>query len=511
MNSSLRGPAAAGAVASLIVLITSMSPIRAQDSCPTLFRAEPGETLEEIASRCHRPLGDLFRANPALREARMPLDGLSVHIPENDDPSPLNWSAIGPAGTDSSANGHKDADFWTRDRGGRYEKAAGESTYLVREGDTLKTIAADLQLSLSEMLAANPDISDPDAVYAGELINVPGGATLVDTDSGRRFYHRYSIAPRITAIPTEDNTLRVIAVGLPPDTEVSLSAVRQSDNNAFATVRTSGSGSVKLDVPLPVQFAHQGNHIVVASVNGEVRATSKPIGTVASLGWPNPPEGGIRPASYSEDEDYDEERVGEPVTINGVVTPEGDHCPAVRDASGRLYTLATTNAVLHPGDVVTIDARVAPSDWCGKGIALAVNTLRLHENWTAAQAESPVSPPAIAEPPIATPPLSDQPRYRRQSDVTPNGSFGPAPSPAFGSAQGFTDVPANPEKIIRGVLTDEAPDCTTVRSDDGTLYSIPARLTSVMLGQRIEVKGHLAQRPACSIGVTFRAEDARKL
>ncbi|GCD99873.1 LysM peptidoglycan-binding domain-containing protein [Embleya hyalina] len=45
---------------------------------------------------------------------------------------------------------------------------------IVREGQTLSGIAASLGVSLSRLLAANPQISNPDQIYPGQRINIPG-------------------------------------------------------------------------------------------------------------------------------------------------------------------------------------------------------------------------------------------------------------------------------------------------------------------------------------------------
>lgn len=45
--------------------------------------------------------------------------------------------------------------------------------YLVKEGDTLSKIANAFDLTLEELLAANPQITDPDRVGIGDEIIIP--------------------------------------------------------------------------------------------------------------------------------------------------------------------------------------------------------------------------------------------------------------------------------------------------------------------------------------------------
>ncbi len=58
---------------------------------------------------------------------------------------------------------------------------AGSTPVVVQPGDTLSRIAARYDLPVVEMLAANPQITDANAIRVGELIGVPGDFRIVDT------------------------------------------------------------------------------------------------------------------------------------------------------------------------------------------------------------------------------------------------------------------------------------------------------------------------------------------
>ena len=47
------------------------------------------------------------------------------------------------------------------------------ATYTVRPGDTLSGIAERFGVSLDALIAANPQISDPDRIFPGQVINIP--------------------------------------------------------------------------------------------------------------------------------------------------------------------------------------------------------------------------------------------------------------------------------------------------------------------------------------------------
>jgi LysM repeat protein len=48
----------------------------------------------------------------------------------------------------------------------------------VEAGDTLSGIAAQVGVSLADLIAANPQITNPDSIYPGEPLNMPAGANL---------------------------------------------------------------------------------------------------------------------------------------------------------------------------------------------------------------------------------------------------------------------------------------------------------------------------------------------
>jgi LysM repeat protein len=52
--------------------------------------------------------------------------------------------------------------------------------YQIQSGDTLSKIAAQQGMSVNQLLAANPQIADPNMIYAGQLLTIPGGAGWAD-------------------------------------------------------------------------------------------------------------------------------------------------------------------------------------------------------------------------------------------------------------------------------------------------------------------------------------------
>ncbi len=102
-----------------------------------------GDTLSGIAARNNVSLGDLLAANPQIRNPNLIYPGQTVHLPGG---------------------------------GG----GGGEVT--VRSGDTLSGIAASNGVSLGALLGANPQISNPDLIHPGQTVKLPGGGGAATHD-----------------------------------------------------------------------------------------------------------------------------------------------------------------------------------------------------------------------------------------------------------------------------------------------------------------------------------------
>ena len=104
------------------------------------YTVQPGDTLSAIAARQGVSLQALEAANPQIRDFNHIYPGQVIHLP-----------------------------------GGGGAAASG-GNYTVKSGDTLSGIAARHGVSLSALLAANPQISHPDRIYPGQVIHLPGSS-----------------------------------------------------------------------------------------------------------------------------------------------------------------------------------------------------------------------------------------------------------------------------------------------------------------------------------------------
>lgn len=99
---------------------------------------QPGDTLSIIANRFGVTVENILRANPRLERQAFIFPGQIIHIPlQGVSPVPM------------------------------------ESLYIVQPGDTLTRIAVRFNIPVGALLQANPQITDPDLVYPGQIIAIP--------------------------------------------------------------------------------------------------------------------------------------------------------------------------------------------------------------------------------------------------------------------------------------------------------------------------------------------------
>ena len=60
----------------------------------------------------------------------------------------------------------------------RVPPATGGTKYTIKAGDNLYAIAISYGITLEQLLAANPEITNPGLIFVGQIINIPtSGAT----------------------------------------------------------------------------------------------------------------------------------------------------------------------------------------------------------------------------------------------------------------------------------------------------------------------------------------------
>ncbi len=103
------------------------------------YTVRSGDTMSGIAARHGVSLATLVAANPQIKNPNLIQVGQTVHLP-----------------------------------GGSGAAAPASSNYTVRSGDTMSGIAARHGVSLATLVAANPQIRNPNLIQVGQTVHIPG-------------------------------------------------------------------------------------------------------------------------------------------------------------------------------------------------------------------------------------------------------------------------------------------------------------------------------------------------
>ena len=107
--------------------------------------------------------------------------------------------------------------------------------YIVRQGDTFTAIAAQFQVGLAALTTANPQITDPDRIFPGQIITIPGpipaaGPAYVvqqgDTLTAIAARFRVGLAALITANPQINDPNRIFPGQIITTSAVAVAYVR---------------------------------------------------------------------------------------------------------------------------------------------------------------------------------------------------------------------------------------------------------------------------------------------
>ena len=126
----------------LVASFASTGSVMAWSGCASSITVQWGDTLSGIARLCGTTVGAIQAANPGL--GSWVYAGQVLYIPTGYTPAAPVY----------------------------YPTSSG-NIYTVRPGDTLAKIAARSGVSVSAILAVNPQIRNASLIYAGQCINLP--------------------------------------------------------------------------------------------------------------------------------------------------------------------------------------------------------------------------------------------------------------------------------------------------------------------------------------------------
>ncbi len=84
---------------------------------------------------------------------------------------------------------------------------------------------------------------------------------------------------------------------------------------------------------------------------------------------------------------------------------------------------------------------------------------------------------------------------------------------ALGIGAGVAAAGAEPNRHIAvvGTLTDEGFECQALRARNGKLYTLTGNLSGVQSGDRVRVRGRVAEVSFCMQGVTIEVTGVKEL
>ena len=198
----------------VLASVASTTPAFAVSACANSHVVRSGDTLGSIASYCGTSVAALRLANPGVgsliyagQTLTMPGyysdngNGYATYVVARGDT--LKSLAIR-FGTSTAylANLNGIANYNLIYEGQRLTVPSGNAvpsplpypqpqpgpssagTYVVQWGDTMRKIAARLNVSLSDLLAVNPQISNPNLIYFGQVVYIPASASVYTVQRG---------------------------------------------------------------------------------------------------------------------------------------------------------------------------------------------------------------------------------------------------------------------------------------------------------------------------------------
>jgi LysM repeat protein len=210
-----------GAALLLAAGFFSLGMAAAQGPCGQSYTVVYGDTLNQIAARCDTTVPALLKANPGLDDPNLIHVGSRLAMPLENGGDP-------------------------------------DEIYTVKPGDTLGQIAAQVGTTVSALVRANSDITDPNLITVGQRLTIPQSP-----EPGQ---------PTVTISPTRGSpgaTLQITARGLPPTTSLQVGTGQvNTEFEAVDRVSTDRQGRFRTALTIP-HSAQSGESWVVVVRQGE--------------------------------------------------------------------------------------------------------------------------------------------------------------------------------------------------------------------------------------------------
>jgi LysM repeat protein len=147
----------------------TQAPLPSTSTTPGKYTVKWGDWLNKIASENGVTVQAILAANPGLNP-NLIYPGQVINLPT-------------PGGSTSSASSSTSS-----------TPTGNPSTYTVRRGEWIYAIARRFGVSVAALLAANPGIN-PNFLYPGQVLNIPGGSSSSSASSSTGSGGTYTVRP----------------------------------------------------------------------------------------------------------------------------------------------------------------------------------------------------------------------------------------------------------------------------------------------------------------------------
>src|SRR5271157_4087983 len=163
----------------------------AASGCGSAYAVRWGDTLASVAYRCGTTQDAIRRANPNLRywlyagqTISMPGSYANNNAYNNNYANNNTYNYNGYNNNAYNYNGYNNTTYTPQYATNYYSAPQGSRTYVVQWGDTMRKIADRMGVNLNDLIAANPQIWNPNWIFYGQVINLPTPAQYYTVQPG---------------------------------------------------------------------------------------------------------------------------------------------------------------------------------------------------------------------------------------------------------------------------------------------------------------------------------------